>query len=194
MHLSTLFPTFSPSHVPIFLSSRIVRCWTRTTSILAHCKSPQCASHSYPFTPRYCLCRLPIPACRRSLIPYRRLYAVDSNEKKVGSWSVLDSSLFQVSPACDDEAVTHTSAVLKNYEEKVNSFATSTAVKHMRERALARGKYSTSFISNTARPLLVPFYCSRIRYGRNHLPGAAEMGRDPRRCLFLADDGRRLAS
>lgn len=46
------------------------------------------------------------------------LYAVDSNEKKVGSWSVLDSSLFQVSPACDDEAVTHTSAVLKNYEEK----------------------------------------------------------------------------
>ena len=35
----------------------------------------------------------------------------------MGSWTVLDDSLFQVSPACDDEAVTHTSAVLKNYEE-----------------------------------------------------------------------------
>ena len=46
------------------------------------------------------------------------LYAVDSDEKKVGSWTVLDDSLFQVSPVCDNQAVTHTSAVLKSYEEK----------------------------------------------------------------------------
>ena len=31
------------------------------------------------------------------------LYAVDSDEKKVGSWTVLDDSLFQVSPVCDNQ-------------------------------------------------------------------------------------------